>query len=55
MEIITKSENEILMRCPFCGKDVACLTNAKELEDCQYFEDEKCECYKALDEENRGF
>ena len=36
-----------LRRCPFCGADVACLSNAKELEDCKHFEDEdKCPAMK---------
>lgn len=36
-----------LKRCPFCFSDVACLSNAKELEDCKHFEDEdKCPAMK---------
>lgn len=36
-----------LRRCPFCFSDVACLSNAKELEDCKHFEDEdKCPAMK---------
>lgn len=37
-----------LKRCPFCGKSVASLTTAKELEDCLNFEDEDC-CPDCLD------
>ncbi len=31
-----------LRECPFCGKDVATITTAKELEDCTRFEDAQC-------------
>lgn len=34
------SESAELKPCPFCGKSVACLTTAKELEDCYDYEDE---------------
>lgn len=34
------SESEQLKPCPFCGKSVATLSNAKELEDCSLFEDD---------------
>ena len=33
-----------LKPCPFCGKRVAELTNARELEDCANFEQEECPC-----------
>lgn len=34
------SESAQLKPCPFCGKSVATLSNAKELEDCSNFEDD---------------
>ena len=34
------TESEQLKPCPFCGKLVATLSNAKELEDCSDFEDD---------------
>ena len=37
-----------LKSCPFCGKNVAEVTNAKELETCKKFESEDC-CYEEND------
>ncbi len=40
-----------LRECPFCGLEVAEITNAKELEECRNFEDhENCPCFE--DESN---
>ncbi len=33
-----------LKPCPFCGANVAELTNAHDLEECGNFEDENCPC-----------
>lgn len=37
-------KQEELKPCPFCGKDVAVFSDAKELEDCANYEDEDCSC-----------
>lgn len=37
--------NEFLP-CPFCGEEVAEVTNARELEECTKFESEECECFE---------
>lgn len=40
-----------LSPCPFCGKSVAKVTNAAELEECTHFEDEKiCPLYETWEE-----
>lgn len=33
-----------LKNCPFCGKSVAEMTNAQELENCANFEGDECPC-----------
>ena len=33
-----------LKPCPFCGKSVAELSDAQDLENCAHFEDETCPC-----------
>lgn len=33
-----------LKPCPFCGKNVAVMTNAHDLEECSNFEDDNCPC-----------
>lgn len=38
---------EELRECPFCGKKVAELSNAKELEYCAKFEE--CDCFESDD------
>lgn len=38
---------EELKPCPFCGKDVAVLADAQELEVCDNFEDEDCPCLES--------
>lgn len=35
---------EKLKPCPFCGKNVAEISNAHDLEDCANFGDENCPC-----------
>lgn len=40
---------EELKECPYCGKRVAVLSNAKELEYCKHFDDEACECFEDVD------
>ena len=39
------SKNKLLS-CPFCGRNVAEIINAKDLEYCKRFEDEECDCYE---------
>lgn len=33
-----------LKPCPFCGKNVAVMTDAHDLEECSNFEDDNCHC-----------
>ena len=33
-----------LSKCPFCGADVAEMSNAHDLEECANFEDDRCPC-----------
>lgn len=33
-----------LKKCPFCGKKVAEMLNAHDLEECGNFEDDRCPC-----------
>ncbi len=33
-----------LKPCPFCGKKVAVMTNAHDLEECSNFENDNCHC-----------
>lgn len=52
IEIVKKGRrNEKLKHCPFCGANVAEITNAHDLEDCANFADEICPCenYEAVD------
>ena len=35
-----------LLPCPFCGRSVAELTTAKELEYCKKFEEDTCPCFE---------
>lgn len=37
---------EKLKRCPFCGKDVAVVSNLQDCEICANFEDENCPNYE---------
>lgn len=38
---------EDLRECPYCGKSVAMVTNARDLEECRKFEDEEnCPCFE---------
>ena len=39
-----------LLPCPFCGKETAVLSTARELEECKKFESEECECYDPFDD-----
>lgn len=32
----------MILPCPHCGKNVTVMSNAKELEACRHFENEKC-------------
>lgn len=35
-----------LRECPYCGKKVAELITAKDLEECKHFEDDECPCFE---------
>lgn len=35
-----------LDKCPFCGKDVAIFSTAKQLEECSNFEEEVCPAFE---------
>lgn len=51
---------EALKPCPFCGKSVAEIDDAKELEDCPYFDDcdhadfEQCEMHSVVCDVHKG-
>ena len=51
---------EKLKPCPFCGKSVAEIDDAKELEDCPYFDDcdhadfEQCEMHSVVCDVHKG-
>lgn len=43
-ERAVKADTRKMAPCPFCGKDVAVLTDMHDLEECANFEDEDCPC-----------
>lgn len=50
------TENKIELKpCPFCGKQVAEVTDARTIEECANFDDERCPCEQYEDSGTCGY